>query len=65
MIKKMSTNYILLNEDSNEYIEATIYEHEITIIPRKSGEKFTFIKSNPERVKRIANLILEASEIKF
>ncbi len=63
MIEKQKETYILSNKE-NERIYVKIYKGGKMSVMPYFCYKFLFEKSDPERVKRIAKLIEEASKIK-
>jgi len=61
-IKKISTRYWLAHTQG-ERIEAKVYDKYISLYRRDGRRDFVFAESDPERVHRIAELMMEASRL--
>lgn len=61
-ITKLNTIYELRNSHG-EMIEAEVHNGKLTLSNHKGYEEFVFVGSDPARVRRIANLMLEAVKI--
>ena len=60
-VTKLNAVYELTN--GKETIEAEVHNGKLTLANHKGYEEFVFVGSDPKRVRRIANLMLEAVEI--